>query len=357
MRANGRFIANRGFSIVELMVAITLGLIVLAAVSTVFVSSKANYITQDSMARLQESARVAMHLISRDVRMAGHYGCVDDVENINNVLAGDGGFAFDFEVAVEGTEGDTGLWYPSNVATNFPASGTSVTSKVVGCPNYVGGKCTGTDAIAVRMADSSSIALTAAMPNTAAALFVAPNSGLRIGDVVLVADCGSADLFQITNVQAGTGGNSGRQAIVHNGGNRGINGEALSPGNKTPAPLGRTYSPPGAGIMKFVQRAYYVGTGASGQPALFRQNLDGSGREELVEGIQDMQVSFGTATSGDRTPRMYLPANDGVLGADPTRWTNVVSARVTFTSRPVTEGAPKVEPKLFTSTFLMRNLQ
>lgn len=354
MSANRHSATDGGFSLVELMVAITLGLIVLAAVSTVFVSSKANYITQDSMARLQESARIAMHLISRDVRMVGHYGCVDDVENINSVLAGGGGFPFDLEVPVEGTEGDTGLWYPSNVATNFPASGTPVTSKVGSCPNYVGGKCSGTDAIAVRMADPSSIALTAAMPNTAAALFVNPNSGLQIGDVVLVADCGSADLFQITNVQAGTGGNSGRQAIVHNGGN---NGGAISPGNTTPAPLSRTYGPPGANIMKFVQRVYYVGTGASGQPALFRQNLNGSGREELVEGIQDMQISFGTATSSDRTPRRYLPANDGSLGADKTRWTNVVSARVTFTSRPVSEGAPKVEPKLFTSTFLMRNLQ
>ena len=357
MKARSSAIRNGGFSIVELMVAVTIGLIVLAAVSTVFVSSKANYITQESMARLQESARVAMHLMSRDIRMAGYFGCVDDLENINNVLAGGGGFPFDFEVAVEGTEAETGKWYPSDAPTSFPTTGTAVVSKFAGCPNYVGGKCTNTDAISVRLADpDSKISIKAAMPNTAAALFVDPNSGLQIGDVILVSDCGSADLFQITNVQAGSGANAGKEAIVHNGGNV---GGTISPGNTTPAPLSRTYGPPGAEITKFVQRLYYVGTGASGQPALFRQNLNGSNREELVEGIEDMQVSFGTATTSDRTPRKYLPADDAALGADKNRWTNVVSVRIAFTARAVSEGGPHlaVEPKLFTSTLLLRNLQ
>jgi len=351
---------NGGFTIVELMVAMTIGLIILAAVSTVFVSSKANYITQESMARIQESARVAMHLMSPDIRMAGYFGCMDDVENINSVLESDSGtfdFAFDFKVAVEGTEAETGTWYPSNKPTTFPASGSSVVSKVGNCPSYVGGKCTGTDAIAIRRAaPDTGVALASAMPNTAAALFIDPGSGLQIGDVILVSDCGSADLFQITNVQAGSGANAGKEAIVHNGGNV---GGAISPGNTTPAPLSRTYGPPGAHIMKFVQRVYYIGTGASGQPALFRQNIDGSNRQELVEGIEDMQVSFGTATTSDRTPRRYLPANDAALGADKTRWTNVVSVRVAFTSRAVSEGATQlaVAPKQFTSTFLFRNLQ
>lgn len=348
---------NGGFTIVELMVAITIGLIVLAAVSTVFVSSKANYITQESMARIQESARIAMHLMSRDIRMAGYFGCMDDIENINSVLQGGGGFPFDFEVAVEGTEAETGRWYPSNTLTTFPASGSPVVSKAGNCPNYVGGKCTGTDAISIRRADpDGSVALTTAMPNTAAALFVTPGSGLQIGDVILVSDCGSADLFQITNVQAGSGANAGKEAIVHNGGNA---GGTISPGNTTPAPLSRTYAPPGAKIMKFVQRLYYIGTGASGQPALFRQNLDGSNREELVEGLEDMQVSFGTATTSDRTPRKYLAADDAALGADKTRWTNVVSVRIAFTSRTIGEGATQlaVAPKQFTSTFLFRNLQ
>lgn len=357
MKTSSRAIRNGGFSIIELMVAITIGLIVLAAVSTVFVSSKVNYITQESMARLQESARVAMHLMSRDIRMAGYFGCVDDVENINNVLQGGGGFPFDFEVAVEGTEAETGKWYPSDASTAFPTSGSAVVSKVGSCPNYVGGKCTGTDAISVRLADpDSKISIKTAMPNTAAALFVDPGSGLQVGDVILVSDCGSADLFQITNVQAGSGTNAGKQAIVHNGGN---GGGTISPGNTTPAPLSRTYGPPGAEITKFVQRLYYVGTGVSGQPALFRQNLDGSNREELVEGIQDMQVSFGTATTSDRTPRKYLPANDAALGADKNRWTNVVSVRIAFTSRAVSEGGSQVAvaPKQFTSTLLLRNLQ
>lgn len=341
----------RGFSIVEMMVAITIGLIVLAAASSIFVTSKMNYITQESMSRLQESARVAMHIIGKDIRRAGYLGCVDDLENINSTLNSD--FPYDFEIAIEGAEASTGRWYPSNEATAFPTTGTSVVSQATNCPNIVGGQCTGTDAISIRAVDpNSNISLQVAMPNTAASLFLNPDHGLQVGEVVLLSDCGSADLLQITNIQDGSGGNAGKKAIVHN------SGSTPSPGNSTQK-LSRAYGPPNAGIMKFLQRTYYVGTGASGQPALFRQNINGSGREELVEGIQDLQITYGAAIDGDRTPRRYLSANDASLGADKTRWTNVISVRVQFTARPVSEGATQlaVAPKQFTSTFLLRNLQ
>lgn len=80
--------SQRGFSLVELMVAVTIGLIILAAVSGIFVTSKSTYNTTDSLARLQENARFAVHYLSRDIRMAGFAGCLDDLLSISSGLNG-----------------------------------------------------------------------------------------------------------------------------------------------------------------------------------------------------------------------------------------------------------------------------
>lgn len=345
---------------IELMVALAVGLIILVAVSTVFVNSKSNYTTQESSARLQESARFGMHFIARDLRLAGYYGCADDIPSIHNLLQGGGGIPYDFTISIEGSEGDTNTLYPSNTALIVPTSGAAVTPRVANCPNFVGGKCSGTDAFAVRMADAgSSASLVVNMPNESAAAFLEPGHGLNVGDIVLLSDCGSAELFQVTNVQDGSGPTAGKKGIVHNAGSG-------TPGNINPAKFNRRYGPPNAKIMKFVHRLYYIGTGQSGHPSLFRQGVDGSARVELVEGIQNMQVAYGYDNSGDRTPRAYLDANNATLGANKANWANVVSTRITLTARPVTNSGTgpqndprdiEVDPKDFSTTVLLRNLQ
>ena len=51
---------QQGFTIVELMVAATLGLLILAGAISMFISNKRIYTEQDEMGRLQENARFAM---------------------------------------------------------------------------------------------------------------------------------------------------------------------------------------------------------------------------------------------------------------------------------------------------------
>lgn len=63
---------QRGFSLVELMVAMVIGLFVVASVGMLFVSSKRTYLTQDANSRLQESARFIVDYLGRQVRMAGY---------------------------------------------------------------------------------------------------------------------------------------------------------------------------------------------------------------------------------------------------------------------------------------------
>lgn len=61
-----------GLTLVELMVAITLGLLITAVVGYLFVGSFSTYRTQSDSARLQETARFVMDLMGRDIAQAGY---------------------------------------------------------------------------------------------------------------------------------------------------------------------------------------------------------------------------------------------------------------------------------------------
>lgn len=63
-----------GFSIVEMMVALTLGLIIIAAVGSLFVSSKKSYTESERFARLEENARFAIHTLKQEIRLARFLG-------------------------------------------------------------------------------------------------------------------------------------------------------------------------------------------------------------------------------------------------------------------------------------------
>lgn len=60
-----------GFTLVELMIAITLGLIVLLAIGSIYIGSRQTYRVQEDNARLQEAGRYALDVIGRSLRQAG----------------------------------------------------------------------------------------------------------------------------------------------------------------------------------------------------------------------------------------------------------------------------------------------
>lgn len=60
-----------GLTLVEIMVSLTIGLIVLAAIGSVYLGSRQTYRVQEDNARLQEAGRYALEVIGRSVRQAG----------------------------------------------------------------------------------------------------------------------------------------------------------------------------------------------------------------------------------------------------------------------------------------------
>lgn len=65
---------QKGLSLVELMISITLGLLLMTGVTQIFLSSKDTYRTQQASSRVQETGRLALEFISKDLRMAGFTG-------------------------------------------------------------------------------------------------------------------------------------------------------------------------------------------------------------------------------------------------------------------------------------------
>lgn len=63
----------RGFSLIELMVAITVGLILIAIIAQIYLSSKQTYRSQDDLSRMQEEGRYAIEMLSRYARLAGYH--------------------------------------------------------------------------------------------------------------------------------------------------------------------------------------------------------------------------------------------------------------------------------------------
>ncbi|MBK3464816.1 PilW family protein [Pseudomonas sp. A1437] len=78
---------NRGFGLIELLVALALGLIVVLGVVQIFIAAKNTYISQNSAAAMQEDARFVLSKMIQEIRMVGMFGCLGTITDSSN--AGD----------------------------------------------------------------------------------------------------------------------------------------------------------------------------------------------------------------------------------------------------------------------------
>lgn len=68
---------QRGFGLIELLIALTLGLVLVLGVVQVFIASKQTFVMQRAAAGLSEDARYVTSRLSRELRMVSMFGCVD----------------------------------------------------------------------------------------------------------------------------------------------------------------------------------------------------------------------------------------------------------------------------------------
>ena len=64
---------HRGFTLVEIMVAMTIGLLMMAGILQISQANRESSRLQSNMGFVQENIRIAMELLGRDIRKAGYY--------------------------------------------------------------------------------------------------------------------------------------------------------------------------------------------------------------------------------------------------------------------------------------------
>lgn len=302
---------QQGLTLVEMMVAMTIGLVLLGGMVTVLSSSQSTYRVNEALARMQENARYAFQILSRDVRMAGYRGCVGDGVAVTNVLNNNTDF----------------LWRLDRPLEGFEATGTS--SWIPALPGIILSPQGGQDILVVRSVegrDTRVLSHPSGTPAGSADLNVLSDSGLLPDDTVLVSDCQAAAIFQITGVST-----SSDQDIVKHDVDSGV------PGNSSTS-LGREFSK--GEIVRINTRTYYIRTNPGGIPSLYWKRGNQSA-EELVEGIENMQIQYGEDTNEDRAADFYRTANQVA------NWENVVSVRIDLLVQSVEDGIAS-QPQAYT---------
>ncbi len=328
MRLN-RYAPQAGMSLIELMIAMTLGLVVLGGVATAFLGSKQSYRVNDNLARMQESARYAFDILSKDIRMAGYFGCAGNINNPTNTLNNATAHAWDFSRGISGFEAvSASTWSPA-----LPASGT---------PQYGPTSAKGgNDIVTVRGITGSGIRVLdhnahtggcpefgSPCPPGTADLKITANSKLKQSEIVMVADCNKAAIFQISQISP-DGAHPDFDNVVHNKGtvhDTATPPKPVDPGNNTQN-LGDKYD--GAEVVRISTRTYYIRLNANGVPSLYRTEGDDDA-EEMVEGVEGMQILYGVDTTGDFSVDSYQKADWVETNA---QWPNVISAQVNLLVR------------------------
>lgn len=261
-----------GVSLIELMVALSIGIIVLLGTLVVYVKARDTYGAMDTTSRLQETARYAMGEIETDGRMAGYMGLMsrpDLLVNANQGLSDADGNAVAFS-------GCAVNWAS---ALDRPATGIdgAYTLSSADCPAFGAGAEPGTDVLVIRRASANRI--------TQSAAAVASHAG----KVLLETSRGSGQIF------VGNGAGTIPSTFAQ-----------TEPAANTP-PLAET--------RELLVHAYYISQDSSegvGYPSLRRWTLQAGPTvvdEEVVPGVEDLQVEYGVDTNDDRNADRYVNAS------------------------------------------------
>jgi type IV pilus assembly protein PilW len=280
--------------------------------------------SQDGVARIQEAGRFAVNFMGQDIRMAGYQGCSSTLEkaNYNNTLNAPPA-SFQPARNIQGWEANgTDPGDISNSVNNqaivdtgdggWVTSGGNVLDDTDALPD--------TDIIRVWGADPTIDTVVNSVAIGTPTVINVDMAAISAGDILLLSDCGKADW-----VQACITTPVGAPATL----NLSLTAGCV-PGNVASAPV---LVGADARVLKLAGTLYYIGkrgNTSNNPPALFRRRLSTTGvagnPEELVEGVENMQILYGENTNNDsnNSADRYVPADQV------SNWDNVVSVRISL---------------------------
>lgn len=252
---------SRGFTLVELMIAMVLGLLLGGAIVTIFVENRRSFDRDESLMRMQDDARQAVRELVNDLSMAGYWS---DLVLPTSIVT-DGSLA----VATDCGPGAIVNWIYQPVTP-----GTNVSQALTAVDNATGGTAN---------ASFSCIAAGEVLPGT---------------DVIAIKRLAGA---RTAVVAANT-------AYLRTNGTLGLlyREPAGAPAISIPVPFSE---------WEYRPSIYYVRNFAvvagDGIPTLCRKVLQFGGvptmvTECLAQGIEDLQLEYGLDTSGDGEPNAYV---------------------------------------------------
>ena len=283
-----------GVSLIELMIAMVIGLILLLGLIQVFSASRVAYQVSEGLARVQENGRFAMDFLQRDLRMAGHFGCVNDQArrlteesggNPDSLVSHFGpvpNTLLDFTRSIQGYEADNTA--PGNTWNLATTAGTWSPGIPAG---YIDGapQRAGSDVVVMRYFSGEGVPVTGITVTATETTIrfdkakwnVLTQGGVATPDIFGISDCTYADVFEATTLDTV----NGIITVKVGGDNKSVINERY-----TSSPEGQTV------LYRAESIIYFVRDNAAGEPALFRRRA-GNPAEELVDGVESLQLLYG----------------------------------------------------------------
>jgi len=308
---------QKGFSLIELMIALIIGLILTGGAIQIFISSKATYKSGNALSRLQENGRFIIDYMASDLRMTGYMGCSSRTPVITTILANDPpNPAFDINNSIIGYDNGVGWTNPISASiTRWP----------------------GTDVIIIRRVAANAPRLEEEVADNANIKINTNPTNIQADEIVIITDCVNADMIRTTTVSNPPPGTPVN--IAHSNSANDFAGAGLA-NNK----LSKIYGPDTI-LLAFQQSTYFIGDDGSGTPGLYIIPFEGVAGEEilLAKDVEDIQIFYGEDTGGgDDYADVYVSASNV------TDWANVRSIRVILLL--MSEDRVTEEPRVVTFT-------
>lgn len=296
---------QRGLSLVELMISITIGLLILAAMATLFSNQSKARSELDKSNRLIDNGRYALEILTDNLRVAGFYGS----------------FMPTGTPAITPDPCDLALII--NPAANSDAllhhvqgyNAAAPTSQIAGLPSSCGLSYTAGSVNTLKPGSDILVLRRASTANPVAAATAAANT------IYLQASNCTNDLA----------------------------GYQLASGTADFSTLRNKDCMTAASLRPFMVQVYFVSSGnaiGDGMPTLKRRELDpvtgAFVTTPLVEGIEYLQVDYGLDADADGAADSYLAA--------PTlaSWPNIVSVQINVIARNIEPTAGYADTKTYT---------
>ena len=366
--------SQKGFNLVELLVAMVLGLFVMSGVFQIFIASKHSNTLLQAEAEMQENARFAFSVMTEIIQEAGNFGCQTVVPAPSQSVVKSADPATEtfkpwkMIEAWEAKDTDYGQAYTTNPNSGVSNISTAHWSSSGGANKDSGIKSKrSSDILKIWYTNPQVANLTA----QAAGILTFSEIDLKTGDILAINDCQTVSFAQVCGcTETDCAGVDNTQADINET-------SCSTPGN-TALDL-NNINLPTAQVSVLNEAIFFVGKRSDSKtgyqnnaPSLYMKSLGNNARpankEEILEGVESLQIIYGEDTNNDRSPNYYVSADKVV------DWNHVVSVKLSLLLRSrnnnVTTGVQTIKfngadiilasgdtylRRVFTTTIALRN--